>query len=194
VKNLFRCLPDYQPFSEQRSEILNKGQMLVLSYHLPAVLRLQNWILLFSLNHDGYSHHTFFDKVGEHEETILVIKDTNGHKFGAYCTGVWHPQRGFVGDSTSWVFSFHKGDDLNLWPGTGDSDMFQHSDNDGLIIGGSPGFSEASAITVMNNFRTGRSGKSSAYDNEILCAYDEDVERPYADFEVVSLEIWGFEV
>ena len=47
--------------------------MLVLSYHLPAVIRLQNWELLFSLERDGYSHHTIFDKLNQNEETILVI-------------------------------------------------------------------------------------------------------------------------
>ena len=98
--------------------------MLVLSYHLPAVLRLQNWQLLYSLSRDGYSHHTFFDKLKDNEETILVIKDTHGHKFGAFCTSVWQPTRNFTGDTISWIFTFHKGDDLHLWPATGENEMF----------------------------------------------------------------------
>lgn len=73
ITNLFKSLPDYHPIARDKSEILNKGQMLVLSYHLPAVIRLQNWQLLFSLSRDGYSHHTFFEKLEDNEETILVV-------------------------------------------------------------------------------------------------------------------------
>lgn len=47
ITNLFKSLPDYHPIARDKSEILNSGQMLVLSYHLPAVIRLQNWQLIF---------------------------------------------------------------------------------------------------------------------------------------------------
>jgi hypothetical protein len=98
--------------------------MLVLSYHLPAVIRLQNWQLLFSLERDGYSHHTFFDKLNRNEETILVIQDRHGHNFGAFCTSIWESARGFTGDYNSWIFTFRKGEDLHLWPATGNNEMY----------------------------------------------------------------------
>jgi len=75
--------------------------------------------------------------------------------------------------------------------------MFQQSDKDGIIIGGSPIPTVPSALTIMNNFTTGRSGRSDTYDNDILCYHshehhDHDA-GPVADFEVMRLEIWGFE-
>lgn len=84
--NLFKCLPDYQMVAKHKSEIINRGQMLVLSYYLPAMLRLQNWELLFALSRDGYSYHTFFDKLQSSEWTMLLIKDKKGNRFGAFCT------------------------------------------------------------------------------------------------------------
>lgn len=45
----------------------------------------------------------------------------------------------------------------------------------------------------MNNFKTGRSGSSQTYDNEILCAYTQALDGHYADFEVLNMEVWGFE-
>lgn len=98
--------------------------MLVLSYYLPAMLRLQNWELLFKLSRDGYSYHTFFDKLKSNDWTILLIKDTQGNRFGAFCTSQFEPERGFSGDCSSWVFSFYKGDNLNLWQATGQNDMY----------------------------------------------------------------------
>ncbi len=51
-----------------------------------------------------------------------------------------------------------------------------------------------SALTVMNNFSTGRSGCSETYSNDILCShFPEQAEDCFADFEVMRLEIWGFE-
>lgn len=96
-----------------------------------------------------------------------------------------------MGDCSSWVFSYFKGDQLSLWQATGDNDMYQHADNEGIIIGGCPDAHGSSALTVMNNFSTGRSGRSDTYNNDVLCS--TELLADYEDFEVVCLEIWGFE-
>lgn len=111
--------------------------MLVLTYHLPAVIRMNNWELLYSINRDGYSSENFFAKIKDHEYTMLVIKDQRGHVFGAFCTEEWQHARGFRGNGESWVYTFHNGEDLHLSPATGMNEMYQHADADGLIIGGS---------------------------------------------------------
>jgi hypothetical protein len=61
--HLSKCLPDYQPLAHTRSEILTEGQIHVLTYHLPGTVRLQNWQLLYTIDRDGYSYVTFFDKI-----------------------------------------------------------------------------------------------------------------------------------
>ena len=98
AKQLFKSLPDYTPITNEKSEILKTGQMLVLSYNLPAVIRMNNWELLYSINRDGYSYENFFERVREREYTMLVVQDKRGHVFGAFCTGEWTYERGFNGN------------------------------------------------------------------------------------------------
>lgn len=122
--SLFKSLPDYVPITIEESEILYAGQMKVLSYYLPAVVRLQNQRLLYSLNKHGFSYHTFFERLQFSEETILIIEDTKGHKFGAYISERMQNKDGFAGNGSSWVFTYHDTEDLQLWQATGMNDMF----------------------------------------------------------------------
>jgi len=46
--------------------------------------------------------------------------------FGAFCTGEWTYERGFNGNGESWVYTFHDGEDLYLFPATGLNEMYQH--------------------------------------------------------------------
>ncbi len=86
--------------------------MHVLSYHLPSTIRLNKWELLFTTRRDGYSNLTFFSKLEDMTETILVIKDSQGYVFGALTTEEWQNRNGFYGDGYSFVFTFKDGDDL----------------------------------------------------------------------------------
>ncbi len=55
---------------------------------------------------------TFFSKLEDMTETILVIKDSQGYVFGALTTEEWQNRNGFYGDGYSFVFTFKDGDDL----------------------------------------------------------------------------------
>ena len=89
------CLPDFKLMASEKSKVLNDGQMQVLSYHLPGTCRLSQWQLLFTTRRDGYSHFTFFEKLSNMPETILVVKDTKGYVFGAFLTEEWHRSSNF---------------------------------------------------------------------------------------------------
>jgi len=119
-----KCLPEFKPHTTEKSLILNPGMMHVLTYHLPSVIRMHDWSLLFSLNRDGYSHISFFDKLEGAEYTILVIKDTKGHVFGAFCTEEWRSGTEFFGTGESFVFTFHDGDDLQISPSSGEDENY----------------------------------------------------------------------
>ena len=98
--------------------------MRVLAYHLPGAIRLSKWSLLYTPSKNGYSHLTFFDKLDGNVETLLVIKDTRGYVFGAFMTEEWRMTSSFYGDGYSFVFTFRDGDDLELYPATGDNDNY----------------------------------------------------------------------
>lgn len=124
--------------------------MHVLSYHLPGGIRLCQWSLLFTPARDGFSHLTFFEKLENHEETILVIKDTRGYVFGALCTEEWRETPHFYGDGYSFVFTFRDGDDLELYPASGEADLYMQSDRDGFIIGGSDNPQQRASIIISS--------------------------------------------
>lgn len=58
------------------------------------------------------------------------------------------------------MFTFRNGDDLELFPASGECEMFQQSDDQGFIIGGSEKVGQQTAITVLDRFRRGFSGTS----------------------------------
>ena len=104
------------------------------------------------------------------------------------------------------MFTFHEDDDIKVFFATSLSEQYQLSDDDGIIIGGDK--KGRAALTILNNFKQGHSYASDCYDNEILCQFKEDKHRPpeetsvsypadelptCGNFEIVSLEVWGFD-
>lgn len=200
-----KCLPEYKPIALEKSEILSTAQIKVLSYHLPAIVRLFNWKLVFSTYRDGNSHHNFFDKCSDHEYTILVIKDRVGFIFGALCAEAWDAgEKGFYGNGDNFVFTFRNSDDLEIFPATGMDTQYQSADADGIIIGGSTVIKSRAAITVNNRFRQGHSGNSSTFENDILCGELKESSESLSlsaklfqnngDYQVDLLEVWGFDM
>ena len=137
MPTISKCLPEVKPVCSEASKALSEAKMHVLSYHLPGTSRLSKWNLLFTTRRDGYSHLTFFEKLADYEETVLVIKDTRGYVFGAYLTQEWRNTRSFYGDGYTFVYTFRDGDDLEIYPATGEAELYMQSDRNGFIIGGS---------------------------------------------------------
>ena len=150
MPNISKCLPEVKTVASEPSHILSEAMMHVLSFYLPGGIRLSKWKLLYTPTEHGYSHLTFFDRLGGAGETILVIKDIKGSVFGAFATEQWKNTSYFYGDGYSFVFSFRRGDDLELYPATGCNDLYQQSDEDGIIIGGSDDSSQRSSITISH--------------------------------------------
>ena len=170
LPTISKCLPEVKPVTSEPSKCLSEAKMRVLAYHLPGAIRLSTWKLLYTPTRDGYSHLTFFEKLEDHEETVLVIKDTRGYIFGAFLTQEWHNTRNFYGDGYSFVFTFRDADDLEIYPATGETDNYQQSDGDGFIIGGGEDSSQRASITVSDSYSRGHSSVSSTYDNYRLCS------------------------
>ena len=51
-------------------------------------------------------------------------------------TEEWRNSSNFSGDGYSFVFTFRDGDDLEIYPATGQTEYYQQADADGIIIGG----------------------------------------------------------
>ena len=124
MPTISKCLPEFKPVSSEPSAIMSEAKMRVLANHLPGSIRLSKWTLLYTPGRDGYSHLTFFEKLEEYEETVLVIRDTRNYIFGAFLTEEWRHTSNFYGDGYSFVFTFRDGDDLELYPATGETDNY----------------------------------------------------------------------
>lgn len=67
---------------------------------------------------------TFMEKIKKEDMTLVVCEDEQGHKFGALCFEEWVPRKHFYGTGESFVFSFGTSDDVNVYYGTGNNQMY----------------------------------------------------------------------
>ena len=81
--SIVNCLPKSQP-PECESLIINEAMMHVLSQHLPMGVREPKKRLIYCVNRDGYSHHTFFRNTQDQDYSLLIVQDSLGHAFGAF--------------------------------------------------------------------------------------------------------------
>lgn len=112
LKVISRCIPHFKPINRQPSEIMHAGMIQVLTHYLPMHLKYLEWTLGFSINRDGYSPVTFFENLKEFDQTLVVVKDTNGYVFGGYCTEPWKRSNAFYGGGDSFMFTFQRDRDL----------------------------------------------------------------------------------
>jgi hypothetical protein len=80
------------------------------------------------MSHDGCSTITFFDRIKEYEQTILVIKDSKGWVFGCFCQEPWRVAFQFFGDGDNTLFSYADTEEPTLYYWTGCGDQFMYSD------------------------------------------------------------------
>jgi hypothetical protein len=67
---------------------------------------MRDWDLLFSIDSEGTSMMTFYNCIQEHEETIILIRDSDDCIFGAFTNERWHYDKKFYGSAESFVFNF----------------------------------------------------------------------------------------
>lgn len=98
---------------------------------------MREWKLLFSINKDGVSFHTFYHNLKNRDNTVILIRDQLGKVFGAYMCEEWHKTLHFYGMGESFVFHFDKiTKRIAVHRYTGANEKIQFSDERCIIIGG----------------------------------------------------------
>ena len=92
---------------EKFSTILNMSDILFLSSHINPRLR-EEWQLVYSNQIDGPYITEMFNNILHKENTLIVVQDTDGHKFGAFTSTPWEYSNHFYGFSDCFMFQ--------LWP------------------------------------------------------------------------------
>jgi len=129
--------------------------------------RLMPWRLLYRLSEDGVSMNTFAARLCNQETTLVIIKDSNSHIFGGFCTEEWLFSSSFYGTGDNFVFTFRKGDRCEMWPASGDNFMYQYCDQSGFGMGG--GMNEGRfAMFLGRDLLNGNSYKTECFENECL--------------------------
>lgn len=110
------------PNKSEKSEILNDHQISALVRELPSMIKMCDWRLVYSLNRDGISMLTFFERCKRSATTLLVVQDQRGTVFGGYCSEPWRISSGFYGTGENFLFTFKNQGDLNAYRWTGVDD------------------------------------------------------------------------
>ena len=196
-------MPDFIPVSKSDSKILDAAGKKLITCQLPPLIRMREWNLLFTLTREGTSFRTFYEKVEDRDNTLLVIEDTDGGVFGAFTVEEWHRDPSFYGCGAE-MFLFKLGriqrsdismlrvaeepewetDSLDTFEPTFANNKFQYSDGKSLMLGASE--KGNSALFLSDNFANGYSASNSeTFDNPELSKQKH--------FTVKAVEVWGFD-
>merc|ERR1712228_57632 len=102
--------------SMKRSVICEQMQLKQIISHCSAITHFEEWSCIYSTAFDGISQHTFYEELNRinEDKSILIIKDTIDHVFGAYIDGAnWNKCYHYKGSFDCFVFHF--GGKYNKW-------------------------------------------------------------------------------
>ena len=131
-------------------------QLLTLWSWLPLRITMYQPVLLYTTEEHGCCLTTFFNRVDNHEPTILLIKTTNDEIFGAYLSSQWsmrnaRDERGerlrYFGTGETFLFTLWPERVKYPWVGIKNKDnqdskvdhsaeLFMHADSNMISIGG----------------------------------------------------------
>lgn len=172
----------FVPKMNGRSSILSDVMISNFISYLPKYMQLNRWDLLFKMENDGCSFITFFSKLREVEQTVLVVRDHNGYVFGCFCREPWRVSYTFFGDSDNTLFSFGKEEDPKFYYWSGQGEHFMYSNDDSIGVGGSKR-KGVFALYLHSDFRRGSSVNTEMFENECLASTQ--------DFYCNALEVWA---
>ena len=93
------------------SIIINDEENIVVNFFEKKPKKLN---LLFDTNIHGDKNETFHQKVNNKSPTLIIIKTTNGLKFGGYTTKCWPNNNSYSNDKYAFIFSLNKKKKYNI--------------------------------------------------------------------------------
>ncbi|GFU12072.1 nuclear receptor coactivator 7 [Nephila pilipes] len=161
------------------SKILTDEQLLEINKHLPA--RAMNpWELIYGSYAHGFSLKTMYRAMTQYDNPILiVIVNRNDAIFGAFLSSPLRMSDHFYGTGESFLFTFCP--EFKIFHWSGENDYFIKGNVDSFFVGSSEGHF---GLWLDDDLFHGRTNSCQTFANDPLC--------PEEDFEVKSLEAWGF--
>uniref|UniRef100_A0A8R1DX74 Rab-GAP TBC domain-containing protein n=1 Tax=Caenorhabditis japonica TaxID=281687 RepID=A0A8R1DX74_CAEJA len=179
-----------------RSTLVDNDSAVELMSYMPDRLQLVTPQLAYRLSQDGTSFHNFWNKIDQLDQSIIIIKDTKGFIFGAYCSSTWaerHDRKErtrskYWGTGESYVFRMNK--DLELpeiyqWVGSAPDatpetspQYFMAATEKSIVIGSGGN----DAIRVDEELTHGMTGHSATFNSPPLV--------PTGAFDIYELEVF----
>jgi hypothetical protein len=163
----------------EKSDIMTIEQMETLREALPAMYRVRAWAMAYSSKRDGISLKSLYRRASGKANTVLVVSDTGGAIFGAFCTEAWKVHSRYSGTGESFVFTLAPAGVKYAWSGANDYYMFGAADC--LSIGGG----SAHAIRLEEDLLHGSSGECETFESPPLASVNM--------FETARVELWSLE-
>jgi hypothetical protein len=158
--------------------VLNRAQLAQLARALPARLAILDWSLVYSTDQHGCSLGTFYARAARCGPSLLLVLDSGGFIFGAFCTCAWHKSDHYFGTGEAFLVRVQPEFAVHRW--TRKNSLFALGGADHIAVGGGGGF----GLYLDGSFENGSSAPSETFDNEPLGSS--------RDFRCVKLELWTF--
>lgn len=172
----------FVPKLDFKSNIFSEKQLIELHNNLPNINRFKNFKLLYSFEKDGISFSTFYQKVSDYQQSIIVIEDDMQNVFGAYLSEEIRNSQKFYGTGETFLFSFFKSVKIYCFQSTMENDFFIYTDDEIISFGCEDKYF---SLSIRNDFLKGTSRKTKTYNNPCL-SYNEN-------FFVKKFEVWTLE-
>ncbi|XP_041758744.1 oxidation resistance protein 1 isoform X2 [Coregonus clupeaformis] len=171
----------FRPNLSKPSDLLQMDQIEKLAKNLPPRTIGYHWSLAFSTNKHGMSIKTLYRAMqGLDTPVLMVIKDSDGHMFGALASEPFKVSDSFYGTGETFLFTFCP--DFEVFKWTGDNMFFLKGDMDSLAFGGGGG---EFGLWLDGDLYHGRSKPCKTFGNPMLTKTE--------DFVLQDIEIWSFE-
>uniref|UniRef100_A0A183CBT0 Oxidation resistance protein 1 n=1 Tax=Globodera pallida TaxID=36090 RepID=A0A183CBT0_GLOPA len=186
--------PSEMPLPEGalHSQMLDEFMIRQIIDILPPRAEGYPWVQIYNSEKHGFSLTTLYRKMVEWDEemspVLLVVRDVNGHVFGAVSSGVLKPCDHYYGTGDSCLLFRFTGEyphtrELRTFTWTGENQFFVNATRESLSFGAGGGHFGLWLDADLNH---GRSQKCATFDNEPLAGGQEE------DFVVQFVEVFGF--
>lgn len=176
--------------------ILSYRDRIQLLPMLPHSLQAQAWHLLYTTSEHGCSIKTLLQRAHGRGPTLVLVKDRQGHVFGAFAAESWRrePSLSFYGTGESLLLSTWPGGRYRAWRWSGANRHFQMAASDCVVFGSGGGHA---GLWLGSSLAFGSTARCDTFDNEPLTEHNvagglEEPHRGDSAFEVLELQVWGF--
>ncbi|KAH6587230.1 hypothetical protein BASA50_001363 [Batrachochytrium salamandrivorans] len=144
------------------------------------------WNLLFSTKLHGQSWTVFLTALAPAEVSLVILRDRDGHVFGALATSPWVARPDFYGNSSNFLFSLSP--KYGIYRSTGINSNFQYINHgrqtlpNGLGLGGQIGFFGLWISSLFDRGSSMAKPLSTTFGNPQLSKQEE--------YEIDFVEVW----